>query len=1148
MVGMFRLTLSNRSEYLLDRLLERLTAERTEVFTPQQVIVPSAALRRRVELVSADHIGVCANIEFSFLAQWLWARIGQLVPVQERSPFTPSLLSWRVYEIFGDERFTGRHPRLDRYLHQADAVMRLDLAQRVTETFEHYSTYRPEWLAAWSLSQSVIAASQGLPADLAADKREDEAWQADLWRRITHQLGLHQQHPSVAFFEKVAALGADAALLSGLPAVAHVFCLPAIPPLYLNILRHLSRWIDINVYAINPCQEYWFEIIDPKRLSYLTRGHGARHHEVGNTLLATWGKQTQAHLGLLFADEGIIVEEGSAFIATGRASLLAQLQDAILHMEELAPASVSLANGDRSVEVHVCHSFTREVEVLHNRLLELLADESSLLPQDILVVTPDLRKAAPIIDMVFGTAPAARRIPYVITGQPETEVNPVALLLDSLFSLCAGRLLASAVFSLLQQELVMERFGFDRSSLAQIYQWIQQSGICWGWDAEQRRDLGLPESAHHSFSDGMNRLFLSYALGDSAADTVLYDCLPAANPEGMAAVLLGRFWRFLESVNGLRREWSQPLRPEEWQRSLNNALGLFVPDSLPWVDDLRVVQSAIGRLCRNMAEGGACSVLPLDLVRRVLTNELDDPTRGGMPTGVVTVASMASLRSLSYRVICLVGMDDMAFPDSQHPPEFDLMAIAPQRGDQQRRTDSRNLFLDLLMAAREHVHISYRGRNARDNSPIPPSVLVAELLDYLSVATAIPHEAESEEDALARARKRLMVYHPLQAFSVSYFLVPGDDARLRSYHAEYCEALRQRLGQPDNWQDIVTEPPSFREELWEDEVVYDDELVVDDAGRTRFFVGPLSPPPEELRNVSLEQLERFFCNPGRVLLRQRLDIRLVSAEELLKDDEPFLYEYTGRQAMAERLLPTLLAKGKVTSDLFALALAGHEFPQGLVGKRLLEEELRHLEAFATRLTADLAAPALDPVRQVLTFEIAGEVWQLSGALVDVRESGLIRYRYDDTRPTDYLAGWITHLFLCAVAMSTGNRAYQTKWHSRNGSFLLNPCENALDELGRLVALYRQGLMQPLHFFPKSAWAYRMSDDLKKGYAQWRNVRDSTWSECADLNYRLILRGVPDPLDADFCGIASVVFDPLLRCLDDPRHSSAEASEEVEEDA
>jgi exodeoxyribonuclease V gamma subunit len=177
------------------------------------------------------------------------------------------------------------------------------------------------------------------------------------------------------------------------------------------------------------------------------------------------------------------------------------------------------------------------------------------------------------------------------------------------------------------------------------------------------------------------------------------------------------------------------------------------------------------------------------VVRAALAQLLDDPARGGVPSGRVTFAAISSLRNLPFEVICAIGLNDGVFPSAVRPPEFDLMALSPRRGDRQRRDDERNLFLDLLLAARGSLYLSHVGRSVRDNSLLPPSVLVSELLE--AVLPAIADDPGSPQ-SLARARQRLVVEHPLQPFAIEGFVIGGDE-RLRSFNRElvanaYCAA------------------------------------------------------------------------------------------------------------------------------------------------------------------------------------------------------------------------------------------------------------------------------------------------------------------------------------------------------------------------
>ena len=120
----------------------------------------------------------------------------------------------------------------------------------------------------------------------------------------------------------------------------------------------------------------------------------------------------------------------------------------------------------------MCHSLTRELEVLHDRLLALMAGPDPPQPGDILVVTPDLDAAAPLIDAVFGTAPRERHLPYTISGRARAQVNaPARALLDAL-ALLASRFAVNNVFGLLQQPVVARRFGLAEDDLDQVRDWL----------------------------------------------------------------------------------------------------------------------------------------------------------------------------------------------------------------------------------------------------------------------------------------------------------------------------------------------------------------------------------------------------------------------------------------------------------------------------------------------------------------------------------------------------------------------------------------------------------------------------------------------------------------------------------------------------
>lgn len=1114
---MLQIHFSNRYESLVRLLIGNLGAGVggvADVFAPAQVIVPSQAVEKSLTLAIADHDGICANVAFDFLARWLWRQIARVVPtVGEISPFEPEVLVWPIYRALGDAGFVAQHSRLAAYLHGADELLRYELACRLALLLRDYSTYREDWLEAWADGQDVDPRPLSMPSGLPDQARADERWQAMLYQRIIAELHVDTRHPGTSFIEALVRMGAAAVHSAGLPASLHVFALPAMPPQHMRLLRQLGVLLDIHLYVLNPCQEYWFDVVDRRRLTYLAARGKAEYHEEGNRLLASWGRQTQSYIGLLVDQDGVGVCDDSSFERSANSSLLAQVQNALLDLAPLAPGSVTLLPGDRSLEVHDCHSLTRELEVLQDYLLDLFANPAAgaaaLRPSDILVVMPDLEGSAPLIEAVFGTAPQDRLVPFQLTGRARSAAGSVARALLALLSLAASRCEATAMFDLLQQPIVARRFGLDDEDLQQIREWIGAAGMRWALDAAHRASFDVPGDARHTIATGLERLFLGYALPCDAASALFDDLLPAGQAAGTDALPLGAFWQFVAALRRLHATVSVPQRPKAWARCLEEVIGTFMTATNEELDDLNEVQLAVGRLAVAMQRGGLSGDVPLAVISAALRQLLDDAGHGGTPTGRVTFASMASLRALPFEVICVIGLNDGVFPTMARAPEFDLMQLQVRRGDRQRALDERNLFLDLLLAARSRLYLSYVGRSVRDNSPLQPSVLVSELLDVL--------------DVLGDVRDKIVVRHPLQPFAVACFAVTSEP-RLRSFNRELAEAARARLqttAGPAAQADPApcAEPPEDIDEDGPSDL------------QPPFFVAPLRPASPERRDVTLAQLAEFFRNPSRYLLRRRMGIELRDEADELLDQEPFALDSAARRALARRVLPRLI-EDPADPAVARLIAAGTEMPSGHVGEFETQHELAAMRRFAADVHRHTRAATLAPHQASIAVECDGEVWRIESVLADLRASGLVRYDY--SRPPDFaaprgpdaLAAWLCHLALCAAPPA--GVALRTILIAPHGAWALTEPADPRAILAQLVGVYRRGLGEPVHFFPKSSWAYCQGNrSLSKARIEWRATPYRPYAESADAGYMLAYRGRNEPLDAQFEQLASCVYGPLI---------------------
>ncbi|WP_170845140.1 exodeoxyribonuclease V subunit gamma [Chitinasiproducens palmae] len=1130
---MLTLFQSNRFEVLLEALMATESAARTGPFAPVEIIVPSAAVARRVELDWATRHGVCANVRCCYLAEWLWQQIGRVMPVPDRSPLAPDALAWQLYALLGDEAASPRAElpadgRLNSYLAHADAGQRFRLARRLARVFDHYQTYRTDWLAAWRSGRSIF---ERMPWATPNDaQRDDERWQAALWRAV----------PAADAPASERFLALDPAALSVLAdrRVA-VLALPTMAPLHVALLNQLSSVVDIGVYALNPCREFWFDVVGDRtalrmalaagvmpdvgattaalhggeaglhggEAHYLAgEGSGEEQHdeddgedgqgeedqerkpgserdearhdwedsdrdrdrdseidfddggghqvgalgmadahlELGQPLLAEWGRQSRALLSTLFdLTEGRVDAQAEVFLENPEPTLLASVQNAILSLTPV-PVPDSEPEAAAGIEVHVCHSLSRQLEVLHDRLLAWFDADPDLAPHDVLVTFPDLTAAAPLVDAVFGTMPDERRIPYRITGLPPSRVNRVARLFLSWLEMTENPPGLAEMIEWLRVDAFAHAYGIEADDVDAIQRALLAAGARAAFD-----DAPAGAGPGHSLDDAVMRLVLGYAMPDDGAPQA--DWLPVAS--GAAQQWLGGLSEACDDLGRLRASLKTTRSAADWQALLDWALARFFVSEPASSDDLHALVEASGLVFETLRSGAGTSadhtVLSVDVVRQALAATLDESARGGVPGGGVTFAALPSLRLLPYRVVCLLGMDDGALPSLLRAEEFDLIAAFGRRGDRQRRDDERNLFLDLLLASRHRLFVAYTGRSIRDNAVLPPSGLVDELLDYC--AQALAGEGADASD-VAREREGLITVHPLQPFAEAY-LAP--DAPVPTYdvdRAEIGRRLRQVIGlsfgpaEPD-----ATARP--RHDHHGDRGDHGDRA--DDGASERgrrhagaLFDAPL--PPLRQDAVTMEAFSRFWRYPQATLLRERLGVVFDEAAAMPPPYEPFVADFAACDALAQRVLPALLDEGGRAGDRAsdgagdtrdgerqrrvarALAEASPELPGGATGAVVREREFGALSSLASRV-ASATRDGQAQLRFILSVTprwpagLDAALWPsrtlpadalapltLTGALDGVTRSGRIAWRFSRPHPRVLLAVWLEHLVLNAL--------------------------------------------------------------------------------------------------------------------------------------
>ncbi len=713
-------------------------------------------------------------------------------------------------------------------------------------------------------------------------------------------------------------------------------------------------------------------------------------------------------------------------------NLLHNIQSDILELENRAVAGVNIEEFSRSdnkrpldpldssITFHVCHSPQREVEVLHDRLLAMLEEDPTLTPRDIIVMVADIDSYSPFIQAVFGSAPADRYLPYAISDRRARQSHPVLEAFISLLSLPDSRFVSEDVLALLDVPVLAARFDITEEGLRYLRQWVNESGIRWGIDDDNVRELELPATGQHTWRFGLTRMLLGYAM--ESAQGEWQSVLPYDESSGLIAELVGHLASLLMQLNIWRRGLAQERPLEEWLpvcRDMLNAF--FLPDA-----ETEAAMTLIEQQWQAIISEGLGAqygdAVPLSLLRDELALRLDqERISQRFLAGPVNICTLMPMRSIPFKVVCLLGMNDGVYPRQLAPLGFDLMSQKPKRGDRSRRDDDCYLFLEALISAQQKLYISYIGRSIQDNSERFPSVLVQELIDYIGQSHYLPgDEALNCDESEARVKAHLTCHHTRMPFDPQNYQ-PGN---LQSYAREWLPAASQ-------------------------------------AGKAHSeFVQPL--PFTLPETVPLETLQRFWAHPVRAFFQMRLQVNFRTEDSEIPDTEPFILEGLSRYQINQQLLNVLVEQDDA-ERLFRRFRAAGDLPYGAFGEIFWETQCQEMQQLADRVIA-CRQPG-----QSMEIDLACNGVQITGWLPQVQPDGLLRWRPSLLSVAQGMQLWLEHLVYCASGGNGESRLFLRK----DGEWRFPPlaAEQALHYLSQLIEGYREGMSAPLLVLPESGGAW-----------------------------------------------------------------------------
>ncbi|MCF2860405.1 exodeoxyribonuclease V subunit gamma [Pseudoalteromonas sp. SMS1] len=1097
---MLHIIQSNRMEALQSQFNTVMkTAPLDDPFQQEVVLVQSPGMSQWLKNGLSQCVGVAAQIDFPLPLSFIWRLYQQFLPdVPAESPYNKTNMTWKLFNILPEKLSLPGYASLANYLaidteqggpggDEPDGLKLFTLCEKIADVYDQYLMYRPDWLAVWETGEDALT-----DVDVAIAN-----WQPDLWRALiayTDQLGQSAYNRANMHEQLLTAL--TNAPTEALPERISIFGLSAMPTSQLEVFQALGTKVDVLLFFFNPSEHYWGDLVDEKTQAKINAKYVKRpaieahndqeedYYNIGNPLLSSWGKLGRDYLEQLIQLDARWLD---GFVEDFNDSLLSKIQQEVYQLAFKGASlqadpnwfvnddgKLTINDDDNSVSLQDCHTPLREVECLHDHLLNLFNQHPELTPKDVIVMMPDVGSYSPYIEAVFGSAEGKRKIPFALADMAIEQEKPVLTSFVTLVNLPFSRFGVSDIMDLLGVEAISNRFEIEEREFEQIKFWLEQVAIKWGLDASNKADHGLPEIPLNTWLHGLNRLLLGIA---SAREDIEYaNVYPADLVEGMAINILSKLVAFIEALNSAKVKLIAPANLAQKAELLKQLIGEFYHEETEQSWDLMLLTKLTDTLQKHFDNGDMTHVVEPRVLAYLIKQGIQEKGVGQrFLAGAVNFCTLMPMRAVPFKVVCLLGMNDADYPRQVQPIGFDLVPHSSRRkGDRSRKLDDRYLFLEALLSARLHFYVSFIGRSCFNNEVQVPSVLVSELFEYIDRSFYYPSCELKPSD-------KLKTQAPLQPFNPIHY----QQGNFQSYNT--------------NW------------------------LLQFEACETNEALPIRQCAPDELE---VSQLLRACVAPQSYFYQHCLGVKINPTTEYQDDSEPFTLDPLTRYQYLHELVESNLNDMPIKP---AQLLQRGELGQAYIGEIQLESLQQRVLPMLGVLKSHLT-DVRGPVEVAMTVNDI----KLVGWLDKLCAGQQVFYRPASIKAKDKIRAFICHLLANLVVSPMPTIVIGL---DEQVTFEPLDTQSAERLLREWIEFYKLINTRPIPFFPATSYAYASTDDLGKAQTKFAGGQYIGLGESEDPYVALNFNSL-EPCLEEFMSLSKSMLGPMIALEQEAQHGDA----------
>lgn len=899
-------------------------------FQQKWVVIQNKEAQQWLTQQVAKYEGIAFNFEFILPSELMWKLYRIEHPeLPSNLPSDRIAMQWQMFEVLKLKGNTFGLPSLP----EQDKNL-FQLAGQIADVMDLYQVFRPELLESWERNTLTTFDAS-------------EKWQMNIWNELTSIW--EEKYPAIpnrkeAWYSLKESVDQESFTNERYPDSIFIFGLSQISASFLDLITTFSKKREVHFFDIN---------LKPEITGF-------------DVKFTEWLKPKEEFEKLLerFSTQKKITYTVENLPDLKSESLLAKL-------------SIATPDLNETIEIHSCHNPKREVEVLKDSLLSALDERHDLNPDDILVLVPDMDEYAPIIESVFQGEEQKPQIPIY---SPKNYLNQSQNSFIAFLELISSNYKISDVIDFLEIETIRERFIFSEEDIFTLKNWLLENRIHWG--------LELSDSIY-SLEKAVSNFISGFAM---ELDEFEYyeDFIPfnGVNTSDHAE-LVARFSSLVHI-----------LKPIKAAQTKNRSLKGWLVETSKWVSDLfqknekaaQNLSNSIDRLIEYAGLIDSTVIIDFNLFKNWFKAQLSDKkaSSSGFGHGVV-LSSYIPYRSIPFKQVCILGMNEGVFPRNATRPSFDLIYAYPKAGDRIMKEDDQLLFMELLASTSQGLFISFLGQDQHSENEKLPSILIQKVMDEVDGLKAIEHK--------------------LHGFDNSYFLHP------KSYSQKRKELGIKVLSKNEN------ELPFFAQ----------NEVAI---------------KKENIEHIEINELISFFVHPCKHMLNNGLSVRKKFENSDLEDREVFRIS-----ALDKYNLDQLLQDG-IESHIHSEALKEYSIlagftPQGIPGIQAFETELNSISELRK-----LAKPYLTSEERKGELDIEIDEIRLVGSFDNVYGDKSLFIKAAKLKARDFVNSWIKHLILSSSSYQIKETIIVGRdFYGNNQVYGISVVEGSKEILAGLVAWF-----------------------------------------------------------------------------------------------